>query len=104
MGGFKINAGTESMNASDKIIGGLYGLGEPAGGIHGSSRLGTNSLSDCVVFGRVSDRFAAKLFTSQGHRDQAERTHSESDSLGRSVQLVFVFCCFSFARLPGLTL
>jgi len=65
MGGLKINAGAECMNASDKVIGGLYGSGEAAGGIHGSNRLGGNSLLDCVVFGRVSGRSAAKFFTSQ---------------------------------------
>merc|ERR1711870_97393 len=47
----------------EKIIGGLYGAGEAAGGIHGSNRLGGNSLLDCVVFGRVSGRSAARYLT-----------------------------------------
>merc|ERR1712151_426721 len=46
-----------------KIIGGLYSTGEAAGGIHGSNRLGGNSLLDCVVYGRVSGRSAARFFT-----------------------------------------
>merc|ERR1712107_237587 len=65
MGGLKINGGAEVLNASDKVIGGLYGAGEAAGGIHGNNRLGGNSLLDCVVFGRVSVRSAARFFTAQ---------------------------------------
>merc|ERR1712107_563395 len=65
MGGLKINGGAEVMDAGDKIIGGLYGAGEAAGGIHGNNRLGGNSLLDCVVFGRVSGRSAARYFSAQ---------------------------------------
>merc|ERR1712061_429971 len=60
MGGLKINGGAEVLNASDAVIGGLYGAGEAAGGIHGNNRLGGNSLLDCVVFGRASGRSAAR--------------------------------------------
>merc|ERR1719166_578525 len=63
MGGLKINPHAECLGKDDKIIGGLYGTGEAAGGIHGSNRLGGNSLLDCVVFGRVSGRAAARYFT-----------------------------------------
>jgi len=65
MGGLKINDASECVGKEDKVIGGLYGAGEAAGGIHGSNRLGGNSLLDCVVFGRVSGRSAARFFTSQ---------------------------------------
>lgn len=61
----KINADAEAMGAGDKIIGGLYSAGEAAGGIHGNNRLGGNSLLDCVVFGRVSGRSAARYLTAQ---------------------------------------
>jgi succinate dehydrogenase/fumarate reductase flavoprotein subunit len=60
MGGLKINGDAEVMTASGKIIEGLYGSGEAAGGIHGTNRLGGNSLLDCVVYGRVSGRSAAR--------------------------------------------
>merc|ERR1719444_561841 len=63
MGGLKINDASECLGQGDKVIGGLYGAGEAAGGIHGSNRLGGNSLLDCVVFGRVSGRAAARYFT-----------------------------------------
>merc|ERR1719222_1209130 len=65
MGGMKINPDGESLNASDKVISGLYSAGEAAGGIHGSNRLGGNSLLDCVVFGRVSGRSAARYLQSE---------------------------------------
>jgi len=63
MGGMKINGDAESLGADEKVIGGLYSAGEAAGGIHGNNRLGGNSLLDCVVFGRVSGRSAARYFT-----------------------------------------
>ena len=53
------------LEPGDEVIGGLYGAGEAAGGIHGNNRLGGNSLLDCVVFGRVSGRSAARFFTAQ---------------------------------------
>ncbi len=47
MGGVKVDADT----AATKVLG-LYAAGEVAGGMHGANRLGGNSLSDLVVFGR----------------------------------------------------
>merc|ERR1711879_997604 len=63
MGGLKIDADAQCLDKDDKVVGGLYGAGEAAGGIHGSNRLGGNSLLDCVVYGRVSGRSAARYFT-----------------------------------------
>jgi len=63
MGGLKINDGAECLTEAGNVVEGLYGSGEAAGGIHGSNRLGGNSLLDCVVFGRVSGRSAAKYLT-----------------------------------------
>merc|ERR1711972_298810 len=63
MGGMKINADAEAMGAGEKVLEGLYGTGEAAGGIHGNNRLGGNSLLDCVVYGRVSGRSAARYLT-----------------------------------------
>merc|ERR1711879_190462 len=63
MGGLKINDGAECLREDNTVVGGLYGAGEAAGGIHGSNRLGGNSLLDCVVFGRVSGRAAARYLT-----------------------------------------
>ena len=45
------------------IVEGLYAVGEVSGGMHGSNRLGGNSLSDLLVFGRragLNAAYAAK--------------------------------------------
>jgi len=47
MGGVRVNADTEAAT-----VAGLFAAGEVAGGMHGSNRLGGNSLSDLLVFGR----------------------------------------------------
>ncbi|MGH9294783.1 MAG: FAD-binding protein, partial [Acidimicrobiales bacterium] len=47
MGGVRVDADTEATTLE-----GLYAAGEVAGGMHGANRLGGNSLSDLLVFGR----------------------------------------------------
>ncbi len=47
MGGVRVNAETEAAT-----VPGLFAAGEVAGGMHGANRLGGNSLSDLLVFGR----------------------------------------------------
>jgi succinate dehydrogenase / fumarate reductase flavoprotein subunit len=54
MGGVEVDADTE-----ESIVTGLYAAGEVAGGMHGSNRLGGNSLSDLLVFGRRAGHNAA---------------------------------------------
>lgn len=39
---------------------GLYAAGEVAGGVHGGNRLGTNSLSDLLVFGKIAGEHGAQ--------------------------------------------
>jgi succinate dehydrogenase/fumarate reductase flavoprotein subunit len=60
MGGVQMNDGAEVLDKQGKVIPGLLVAGEAMGGVHGKNRLGGNSLLDCVVFGRVSGRSAAK--------------------------------------------
>jgi succinate dehydrogenase/fumarate reductase flavoprotein subunit len=60
MGGLEITVDGEVKGANDKAIPGLYAAGEIAGGVHGNNRLGGSSLLDCVVYGRVAARAAAK--------------------------------------------
>src|SRR5216683_2725850 len=55
MGGVRVDA--ESAQSS---IPGLFAAGESAAGLHGSNRLGGNSLSDLVVFGRRAGLAAAE--------------------------------------------
>ena len=59
MGGLPTNihgqAITLDSNGQDKIIDGLYAVGEAANvSVHGANRLGGNSLLDLVVFGRAA--------------------------------------------------
>ncbi len=54
MGGVEVDADT-----GKSIVDGLYAVGEVAGGMHGSNRLGGNSLSDLLVFGRRAGLNAA---------------------------------------------
>jgi succinate dehydrogenase / fumarate reductase flavoprotein subunit len=55
MGGVKVDADTEQST-----VPGLFAAGECAGGMHGSNRLGGNSLSDLLVFGRRAGLYAAE--------------------------------------------
>ncbi|MFI6930411.1 fumarate reductase/succinate dehydrogenase flavoprotein subunit [Streptomyces sp. NPDC050287] len=59
MGGIAV----ESDTAAARGVPGLYAAGEVAGGMHGSNRLGGNSLSDLLVFGRRAGRHAAEYAT-----------------------------------------
>merc|ERR1711966_471274 len=59
MGGLEVTADAEVIS-NKGVIPGLYAAGEIAGGVHGNNRLGGNSLLDCVVFGRVAGKAAAK--------------------------------------------
>jgi succinate dehydrogenase / fumarate reductase flavoprotein subunit len=56
MGGVDV----ESDTAAARGVPGLYAAGEVAGGMHGSNRLGGNSLSDLLVFGRRAGLSAAR--------------------------------------------
>ncbi|MBZ3903560.1 fumarate reductase/succinate dehydrogenase flavoprotein subunit [Streptomyces griseiscabiei] len=55
MGGIAV----ESDTAAARGVPGLFAAGEVAGGMHGSNRLGGNSLSDLLVFGRRAGLHAA---------------------------------------------
>ncbi|MGN6722113.1 MAG: fumarate reductase/succinate dehydrogenase flavoprotein subunit [Marmoricola sp.] len=54
MGGVEVDADTEQS-----LVPGLYSVGECSGGMHGSNRLGGNSLSDLIVFGKRAGESAA---------------------------------------------
>ena len=49
MGGIRVDADTQMSRVS-----GLFACGECSGGMHGANRLGGNSLSDLLVFGRLA--------------------------------------------------
>jgi succinate dehydrogenase / fumarate reductase flavoprotein subunit len=56
MGGVRVNGETQMSN-----VPGLFAAGEAAAGLHGANRLGGNSLSDLIVFGKRAGEFAAKF-------------------------------------------
>jgi len=55
MGGIRVDSETQESRVK-----GLFAAGECAAGMHGSNRLGGNSLSDLLVFGRIAGRCAAE--------------------------------------------
>ena len=61
MGGVEVDPETAAA-----VVPGLYAAGEVAGGMHGSNRLGGNSLSDLLVFGRRAGAAAAARASSHG--------------------------------------
>lgn len=60
MGGAVIDEEARVLNANGGAIGGVFAAGEVTGGLHGDNRLGGSSLLECVVFGRIAGRNAAK--------------------------------------------
>jgi succinate dehydrogenase / fumarate reductase flavoprotein subunit len=60
MGGIRVDADTQMS-----CVPGLFAAGECAAGINGANRLGGNSLSDLLVFGKRAGEFAAKF--ASGH-------------------------------------
>ena len=56
MGGIRVDPETQMSNAP-----GLFAAGECAAGLHGANRLGGNSLSDLLVFGKRAGQFAAEF-------------------------------------------
>ena len=56
MGGIKVVA-----NTAASTVPGLYAAGEAAAGMHGANRLGGNSLSDLLVFGKIAGQCAANF-------------------------------------------
>jgi succinate dehydrogenase / fumarate reductase flavoprotein subunit len=61
MGGIEVDPDT-----ADSVVPGLFAAGECSGGMHGSNRLGGNSLSDLLVFGRRAGAGASDYIDSLG--------------------------------------
>lgn len=55
MGGIRVDADTQMTS-----VPGLFAAGECAAGLHGANRLGGNSLSDLLVFGKRAGEYAAQ--------------------------------------------
>jgi succinate dehydrogenase / fumarate reductase flavoprotein subunit len=85
MGGIEVDADTQAATVT-----GLYAAGEVSGGMHGSNRLGGNSLSDLLVFGKRAGESAASYvasLSSRPHLSEADVAAAEEEALapyGRS--------------------
>jgi succinate dehydrogenase / fumarate reductase flavoprotein subunit len=78
MGGIRVDADTQMS-----CVPGLFAAGECAAGINGANRLGGNSLSDLLVFGKRAGEFAAKFASdrAQGQIDAAQLEESARSAL-----------------------
>ncbi len=61
MGGIQVDGDTQMSS-----VPGLFAAGECGAGLHGANRLGGNSLSDLLVFGRRAGQYAAKFAKENG--------------------------------------
>ena len=74
MGGVKVDPYSQ-----ETTVRGLFAAGEVATGLHGANRLGGNSLSDLIVFGKIAGEHAAKYSKEQD--EFSEISQSEIDSV-----------------------
>ena len=63
MGGVRVDGDTQMSTMP-----GLFAAGECAAGLHGANRLGGNSLSDLLVFGKRAGQYAAEF--ARSHKDE----------------------------------
>src|SRR3954464_9205720 len=61
MGGVRVDPDTQMSN-----VPGLFACGECGAGLHGANRLGGNSLSDLIVFGKRAGEYAAEFAREHG--------------------------------------
>jgi succinate dehydrogenase / fumarate reductase flavoprotein subunit len=74
MGGIRVDADTQAST-----LPGLYAAGECASGINGANRLGGNSLSDLIVFGKRAGEYAAQ-FAKENSHGSIDNTLIESEA------------------------
>src|SRR5262249_23312546 len=72
MGGVRVDAETGATTAP-----GLFAAGEVASGLHGANRLGGNSLSDLLVFGKRAGEAAAAFAAEHGEPPAPDRGQIE---------------------------
>ncbi len=63
MGGVEVDPDSQAS-----VVPGLFAAGEVAGGMHGANRLGGNSLSDLLVFGKRAGEYAAEYAKGLGEQ------------------------------------
>ena len=87
MGGIPTNIDGQVVLEGNKVVNGLYAVGECACvSVHGANRLGSNSLLDLVVFGKAAgDHMAAAIKQNNTHKPLPE--HAAEPTLARIVRL-----------------
>ena len=75
MGGVRVDGETQMSR-----VPGLFAAGECAGGLHGANRLGGNSLSDLLVFGKRAGQYAAAYASENPRGDHASAEGEQSES------------------------
>jgi succinate dehydrogenase / fumarate reductase flavoprotein subunit len=80
MGGVQVDADTE-----ETIVPGLFAAGEVGGGMHGANRLGGNSLSDLVVFGKRAGAGAAE-YIAAGNAATAYSQTEVDDAIAEALE------------------
>ncbi|MGY1710634.1 fumarate reductase/succinate dehydrogenase flavoprotein subunit [Geodermatophilus sp. SYSU D00758] len=83
MGGVEVDPDTQASR-----VPGLFAAGEVAGGMHGSNRLGGNSLSDLLVFGRRAGLAAAEHARARS-ADRVELSEAELAAAARAALAPF---------------
>jgi len=78
MGGVRVDSDTQMSS-----VPGLFAAGECAAGINGANRLGGNSLSDLLVFGKRAGEYAAQFAKQNAHVaiDQTEVTRAVAEAV-----------------------
>jgi succinate dehydrogenase / fumarate reductase flavoprotein subunit len=80
MGGVEVDPDSQAA-----VVPGLFAAGEVSGGMHGSNRLGGNSLSDLLVFGRRAGMGAAGYLSRLGPKrpgpDEGELEAAQAEAL-----------------------
>jgi len=79
MGGVRVDADTQMSS-----VPGLFAAGECAAGINGANRLGGNSLSDLLVFGKRAGEHAARF--AKDHRDGAADAGQVDEAARRALE------------------
>jgi succinate dehydrogenase / fumarate reductase flavoprotein subunit len=81
MGGIRVDGDTQMST-----VPGLFAAGEAAAGLHGANRLGGNSLSDLLVFGKRAGQFAAEFAKRHG---SAAVNNADVDAAAKSALAPF---------------
>ncbi len=80
MGGVEVDPDSQAS-----VVPGLFAAGEVAGGMHGANRLGGNSLSDLLVFGKRAGEYAAEY--AKGVADEPPKPVQSDISVAAEVAL-----------------